>query len=87
MKPSLEKKTSKRLLGGVGGGSGSAALSSDGFSLKPSAPAPVARPGGFTLKTGVPTVAGPTVIPDAPKVYADGNFQALADVLGTLIQT
>jgi len=84
MKPSLEKKTSKRLLGGVGGGSGSAALSSDGFSLKPSAPAPVARPGGFTLKTGVPTAAGPTVIPDAPKAHADGNFQALADVLGTL---
>lgn len=79
-----DRKTSRRLVGGMGGSSGSAALSSDGFQLKASAPAPVAKPGGFTGKTSVPTPAGPTIVPDAPKAYADGNFKELANVLGTL---
>ena len=79
-----DRKTAKKLTGGIGGGSGSAALSSDGFSLRASAPAPVAKPGGFTGKTSVPTPAGPTIVPDAPKAYADGNFKELANVLGTL---
>ena len=79
-----DRKTAKKLTGGIGGSSGSAALSSGGFTLKPSAPAPVAKPGGFTGKTSVPTPAGPTIVPDAPKAYADGNFKELANVLGTL---
>ena len=80
-----DRKTAKRLTGGIGGGSGSAALSSDGFPLKPSAPAPVSTPGGFTLKTPAsPIMGGPTVIPDAPQVHADGNFKELARVLGGL---
>ena len=79
-----DRKTSRRLVGGMGGSSGSAALSSDGFQLRASAPAPVAKPGGFTGKTSVPTPAGPTIVPDAPKAYADGNFRELANVLGTL---
>ena len=80
-----DRKTAKRLTGGIGGSSGSAALSSDGFPLKPSAPAPVSKPGGFTLKTPAsPIIGGPTVIPDAPQVHADGNFRELANVLGTL---
>ena len=78
-----DRKTAKKLTGGIGGGSGSAALSSDGFPLKPSAPAPVSTPGGFTLKTPAsPIIGGPTVIPDAPQVHADGNFKELARVLG-----
>ena len=80
-----DRKTAKRLTGGIGGSSGSAALSSDGFTLKPSAPAPVSTPGGFTLKTPAsPIIGGPTVIPDAPRVHADGNFKELARVLGGL---
>ena len=80
-----DKKTSRRLVGGVGGGSGSASTSLAVGKIETPSLVPRADVIDSFIQTNVPEAPGVTSIPTPPRIPdADPNLKRLANELGAL---